>query len=342
MFFIFHLLALWLITLVSWAATTPDTVNSPLTSRGDNIEKNRQASLLLQWEYGGRLLLRAGDAMPLDGATDTLRIGALELGGEARLGPWMLHALALYEQQLTDPPQIDELFIRFQNGIPLYAQLGRQYAPFGNYDTAMINMPLTQYLGETRYEGLMGVWETDTTHLAGFTYPHQRLKDTWIWGANGGVQLGRLELNTSYMNHLNASDGFDGVLNATDTPAGVGFHAQWETDTLTLHGEWIGAVSTFKTQQLAWKNRGAQPQSWAVESRWQIVPIWHWALGYQGSAESVALGLPQQRWISTLSYQLRKNLQLAVELCQDEDYSTQNSGTGRVNRLINTQIALSF
>lgn len=341
MHYIALFLGLSIFTVTALAATKPEHATSPLTDRDDLIEKKHQTNTLpFKLEYGGRLLLRAGDAMPLDGPTDTLRVGALELFGEIKGEGWMLHGLVLYEQQLTDPPEIDELFLHLQHKA-LQLQLGRQYVPFGNYDTAMVNKPLTQYMGETRAEAVTVTYETNTQYFALFAWPHERLETT-VWGANGGVQLDKLELNVSYLSHLNASNGFDGVLDATDTPAGAGMHVQWATDTLTLRGEWIGAVNTFKVSQLAWQSHGAQPQSLVLESRWQFMPLWQWAVGYQSTMESVNLGLPEQRWITALNYQARKNLQVSVELSQDEDYSTKNGGTGRTDKLITAQIAFDF
>jgi hypothetical protein len=137
----------WVVATVgtATAATLSDQVTSPLTSREESLEKPNRLDQWTVFQWGGRLLLQAGDPVALDGRADPVRIGVLELGGDLTLGHRItLHGLVLYEQQITDPPQIDELFISAVIAQSLQLQLGRQYVPFGNYDTAMINKPLTQ------------------------------------------------------------------------------------------------------------------------------------------------------------------------------------------------------
>ncbi len=258
---------LWLTTgaTTSLAATVPQQVTSPLTGREEALHKHNQApNIDIQW--GGHLLIRAGNPPPLDGAPDDLRVGALELGGNLTLNRRViLHGLLLYEQQITDPPEMDERYLGLRLNDTLRLQIGRQYVPFGNYDTAMINMPLTQYLGETRAEAMSLAVERDTYHMALYAFNTSQTAST-VWGINLGRQWGPLEGNLSWMNDLTASGAFTDGQHASG-PVALGHHLQWTDRNWVAHLEWIGALDTLPTALALWRGQGAQPQALAAELR---------------------------------------------------------------------------
>ena len=324
------------------AATISDQVTSPLTNREESIDKNNQLHQGIDLKWGGRLLLRAGEPVPLDGNPDTLRVGSLELAGDFTLFQTLtLHGLILYEQQITDPPDLDELYVSAQLTPSLQTQLGRQYVPFGNYDTAMINMPLTQYLGETRAEAINLVWETDENHLAVY-YFNQSQTASPVWGWNVGINQGSLEGNISWISNLAASGAFSGDRNLSGPPS-AGIHVQWTEEHWVSHIEWIGALNKFETDTASWDGRGAQPQTVVAELRLRKQLFNHsadFAISWQKSWEATFLSLPQQRWMATTRWELLPSLNGAIEWMHSQAYT--DAGDPQSKQRLTAQLELTF
>ncbi|QGT78961.1 hypothetical protein GM160_08665 [Guyparkeria halophila] len=65
-------------------------------------------------------------------------------------------------------------------------------------------------------------------------------------------------------------------------------------------------------------------------------------IGYQGSQEAVALGLPARRAIASLSTEIFPRTALSLEYRHDEDYGIADGGSGKSAGTFTTQLAVTF
>ena len=66
------------------------------------------------------------------------------------------------------------------------------------------------------------------------------------------------------------------------------------------------------------------------------------ALGYQGSAQALALKLPQVRALVTFNLGIYQYTTLQLEWAQDQDYPKADGGTGQAGNGFTAQIAIEF
>ena len=66
------------------------------------------------------------------------------------------------------------------------------------------------------------------------------------------------------------------------------------------------------------------------------------AFGYQGTDESVDLGLVEELYIAALSMEILPHTNLAIEYSVGEDYSISDGGTGDDIRSATMQLAVEF
>ncbi|WP_294946662.1 hypothetical protein [Sulfurivirga sp.] len=249
------------------------------------------------------LHLRAGSPQPLDGETDHVRLRTLQWNFSASHRQVSLYGNLLYEHQITEPPEFDELQLGWRNK-PWTLQAGRLYAAFGHYDTLLLNDPLPLYLGETRIEGVQGGWEDDTRQLVLFARPDWDGHGS-RWGGSAGYTLpfGQAE-TTVHAGWISAMDA-SGV--TAQGPAGWNAHVDINSSQWRLLAEGVAALEPLD---------GAYPATWQLEGEysWQD---WRAAVSWQGSRDAAPLGLPRQRWSAGLRHQFNRVATLAGEATLD-------------------------
>lgn len=113
----------------------------------------------------------------------------------------------------------------------------------------------------------------------------------------------------------------------------------------SLIGEYLAAAESFQANEVPWNGQGAQPETWQVEAAYHFNLAKYEntiALGYQGSAEALAHGLPENRWLLGYSIGIFKNTSLGLEWAHDKDYGVEDGGTGETANTVTAQIAVEF
>lgn len=109
----------------------------------------------------------AGEAS--DESSD-ITLSTFELGLDAEFIEHVSgHALVLWEEDDTEPMDLDEGFLTLTGTeeLPLYLHAGKLYIPFGNMDTHFISDPLPLELGEIRESAVMAGYHKGTWNLFG-------------------------------------------------------------------------------------------------------------------------------------------------------------------------------
>ena len=249
-----------------------------------------------------------------------------------------------------DEIYVDEGFIMLTGPerFPAYLIAGRQYVPFGNYETMFITDPNTLILGETR-EGAA---------VAGYRVGEQFV-DISVGTFNGGAQtegdddainsfvaavtaqpLEGLNLGVSYTSNLAASNSFnDEVVDSDNLDSLVGAWSAFVTyaflERFTLIGEYVGAIDNFKAGEIYAADDGNErkPAAWNVELGAVLIDDLSVALRYGGSDDGGDDFLPEAQYGAVLNWCFIKNTNLAVEYLHGEfedDYQDTDTVTAQL------------
>ncbi|MFP4155862.1 MAG: LbtU family siderophore porin [Halothiobacillaceae bacterium] len=309
--------------------------------------------------FGGLLEVEAYHASPYVGDSERdIKLSTAELSMEAEVTPWLTGFVsALYEQDDT-PLEIDtaEIAMSTPDG-PWSLRAGQIYLPFGAYETVMVSDPLTLELGETRQTAVVGGYAQGGIDLSAYVFSGDLESGDNIgnWGLRAGwvgepFAGSELALSAGYLNSLGESDGLEGGIQ--DAGAGnTSRVAAWTANAVFIFndflfvGEYLSALDDFDATAISYRNQGARPAAWNLEGSYGFdmmgMPV-RAGIGYQGSQESIALELPEQRLLGSITFEMHDHAALSFEYAHDTDYGTSEGGTGKNAGTFTALLAVSF
>jgi len=294
-----------------------------------------------------------------DNDSSDITLATVELDIDVDLHKYVKsHILFLWEEDDTEPVDIDEAYIYLGNTeeFPLFAQVGKLYIPFGNFESHMISDPLTLELGETRETAIVVGAEYNGLHASTYVFNgdiNESGDDDEIkcFGIAAGYVFENdafgIDVGMGWTNNLADSDTLKDTLPSEidDYVDGITAHAILSWQGLQLIGEYLGALDDFKVSELEFKGDGAEPEAWNIELGYTFEIASHetvFAIAYQGSDEALALELPEQRYLGSFGIGLIDGLSLAVEYAHDKDYDKSDGGSGDSADSVTMQLALEF
>lgn len=297
-----------------------------------------------------------------ESASDVV-VSAVELDLHALVNDWARgHILLLWEEDASANIEVDEavVFLGNPEKLPFFINVGKMYVPFGTYGTYLIQDPLTLEIGESNETALQaGVEYNDffgTIYVFNGDMDEKGGNDSI---SNFGTSMGYgfagqatiLQVSLDFISNLADSDMLTdtlqgmGVSAVVDHVAGIGAHLQVQHGPFTLYTEYITALEEFDAAELAFQGQGAEPSAWHAElayTREILNRETDFALSYQGTRESVNLGLPESRYMAGINIALNGHFFLAFEYVHDEDYAAAEGGTGESLDMFTTQLAFEF
>lgn len=302
-------------------------------------------------------------------------VDELNIGIEAKVHKFAKAKISLlYEQNITDL-EIDEAFLTLgKEGSPIFLTVGQQYVAFGNFETHMISDSLTLEIGEARETALQANVEYGGFYGSIFAFNGSTQENPIAGAGTGedkidhyGLNLGfasetkafAYDIGLSYINDIGDSDGVTNALGGKNAAAllpdyqyvnALGTHVLLNMGQFSFIGEYIGALGSFNVGHLNFNNQGAVLQAWNTELGYSLNMLGKkasLALGYQGTKEALALGLPKNRYLVGLSMGIYDNTTLSFEYAHEQDYNlgeTGNTitGTGNEQDRVTLQLALEF
>ncbi|MFW6387040.1 MAG: LbtU family siderophore porin [Thermodesulfobacteriota bacterium] len=303
-----------------------------------------------------------------DGSEDAsdLVLATVELGIDAELTEHVSgHVLLLWEEDDTEPIDVDEAFMLFDGGndAPVWIRAGKMYVPFGNFSSNMISDPLTLEIGETNESAVEAGVRMGNFYALAYVFNgdvDEAGDDNHIdnFGAQMGYALEQdsfsLDASISYINNLVDSDGWEGELDSDldDYVGGLGMHAVIEAGAFNIIGEYILALDD--PEYVAGNS---------VEER-DAIEVWNLEVGYaftmfnkealvgvayQGSnngdsfmpegyasADDELDFIPQDRYMFTIGTEILPHTSLGLEYLHDE-YEDDDSAD-----IVTAQLALEF
>ncbi|RDH92416.1 MAG: hypothetical protein DIZ77_00775 [endosymbiont of Seepiophila jonesi] len=310
----------------------------------------------------GLVEVEAGYSVGPDGSQSDISLSTVELGMDAQVAPWVnAHVLILYEEDGSDSPEVDEGIVTLQNQdvSPFSLAVGRMTLPFGNYESAMVSDPLTQEIGEIRETALQAGYHSGGFYSSAFIFDGETKtggsKSMDQYGFNLGLAQDEegavfgYDIGLSWINNLadsnNLQDAIADPLNLTGKISGYSVHALATTGRFTVIGEYLAASSAFNSADLAFNGTGAKPVAFNVEANYFFSLADKeaiFAIAWQGTQETLALALPESRYLATLSVGIYENTVLSFEYAHDEDYAASEGGSGETTDTITVQLAVVF
>lgn len=295
---------------------------------------------------------------------DALDVATVELGLDVKATDWATgHILVKYEEDGgNDDLFIDEAAITLgnQEAFPLNLTIGKFYMPFGNFETNMIQDPLTLEIGEINdtgasigleangfsaalygYKGMNESGASDTAKgfgvMAGYNYDQDDFSFT------GGL---------SWTNNMADSDGaiadaFDesGLDTIEQTVSGGGIHIRAGFGPVSVIGEYVSALDDFSLTEVEFLGHGAEPKAWNAELVYTVELLNRetvFAVGWQQTDEAVAIGLPESRHIVSAGMEIIPDTVLTLEYHYDSDYDIAENGSGEHANVFTAQLAYQF
>jgi len=242
------------------------------------------------------------------------------------------HVMFKYED---DDLFVDEGFITLvgTESFPAYLIAGRQYIPFGNYDSHFVTDPTTLILGETNEGAVVAGYryggEMVDVSVGAFNGRAKKIgKDDAIDSFVGSVVVNPFEslmLGASYTSNLAGSDSFsEAVVDKDNLDSLVGGWSAFLTfeflERFKVIGEYVGALDSFKAGEIydAADTKERKPSAWNVELGVAVIDNLELAARYEGSDDGGAEFLPESRYGVVLNWGIFENTNLALEYLHGE------------------------
>jgi len=242
------------------------------------------------------------------------------------------HVMFKYED---DDLFVDEGFITLvgTESFPAYLIAGRQYIPFGNYDSHFVTDPTTLILGETNAGAVVAGYryggEMVDVSVGAFNGKAKKIgKDDAIDSFVGSVVVNPFEslmLGASYTSNLAGSDSFsEAVVDKDNLDSLVGGWSAFLTfeflERFKVIGEYVGALDSFKAGEIydAADTKERKPSAWNVELGVAVIENLELAARYEGSDDGGADFLPESQHGVVLNWGIFENTNLALEYLHGE------------------------
>lgn len=326
----------------------------------ENIEERRAAvtgenPAPLSWQLGQTRFTLSGlieaeaSLVHIEGGDeeDDLRLCTLQIGLDAEFTPWLGgHIIGLWEEDDTEPMVVDEAVISLTSPWQLGGQtpalhLGRQYLPFGRFESVMISDPLTLDLGETHTTAAVLAldgerWSASLGTFDGSVDDGDDRLDSWLLAIEATPREG-VTLGASWISDLAESDAAlvqDEGSYGDEVPGWSAFVALAHGN-FGLNAEYLAAVDRFEDEQVAFGEdlTGRRPQAWNLEFSWQATEQLQLAARYEEADDYQA---DVRRYGATASYGLCDYALLAVEYLHADAIDEEPSHT------LTAQLAVEF
>lgn len=214
---------------------------------------------------------------------DDLRLSTVQLGLEAEITSWLgAHVIGLWEEEDTEPMVVDEAVLSLTSPWQVGGQtpalhVGRQYLPFGRFDSAMVSDPLTLELGETHTTAALLAltgerWSAKVGAFEGSVDDGDDGIDSWV-AAVETTPLEGITVGASWISDL-AESGAELVADEgfyRDAVAGWSAFVALHHGSLGMTAEYLAAMERFKAEQAEAGGdlTGERPEAWSLELSWQ-------------------------------------------------------------------------
>ncbi len=285
-----------------------------------------------------------------------ISLATVELGLDVKVNPHVCgHVLFLYEEAPDADIEVDEGLVLFfgDEEYPLYLSFGRQYVPFGKFESHFISDPLTLELGETRETAVVAGYENALVNvfLGAFNGDVNETEnvddhiDDYVAGLTltfTKVEFGTIAIGVSHIGNIAESDALTEEVATVDgtvedkVPGYSTFVSMTVREKLFFEAEFLGAGRDFKAGELSFDSgKSYKPAAWNVELAYLLTEALEIAVRYGGSGDGGDF-LPEVLYGGCLSLSVLENTRLAFEF-QGGEYENHDDVISAV-----AQLAVAF
>ncbi|MBI5599546.1 MAG: LbtU family siderophore porin [Deltaproteobacteria bacterium] len=277
-------------------------------------------------------------------------LATVQLGLNAKITPQLGGSiLLLWEENNTEPMEVDEAYLRFKSEDGFGVKAGRFYLPFGVFTSHFVSDPFTLGLGETRKEAVVVSYRPGSSGWPSWTAGWSPELSAGAFDGNTGNGGANIVATATITPRDGLSFAVFYISDMAETNAGLmtspykgkGVHGRGASFTFTeggwdLSAEYIGAGERFSSLDLDadGNGKGDWPQAYNVELAYRPSEHIEFAARYEGSSEFFAF--PESQWGLAVSYHLFDGVTLKMEHLRGAYY------VGGDRDLTSAQIALAF
>lgn len=332
------------------ATTITCLLGAHLAFAEGEAEKEQSTSMNEFVSLSGAIEVEAAYAEDFEGVSEsTLDLATAEFALEAQVTDWAAGIMAIEWDGDEEKLNIDEAYILVGNEdeFPLVGQFGRFVVPFGVYEGNTISDPLTKEAFETKEDAAMAnlgmgdfygnlyVFNGDTNEGGGTDHIEH-------FGVNVGYEMDNDDLvfgaGMGYISSVFDSDGLtDGFPDSleSDYAGGLAVNAKLGIAGIGLFAEYVTALDSVN---------GVEPSAMQLEATYVTEVAEReifFSLGYSATDE-LSGALPESRIAAAAGIGLTEGLGLTAEYSHDEDYDTNEGGTGEGADAFVVQLAYEF
>ena len=351
-------------SLITSAILTPFLVSSVAFAEDKGL--TMEVGALVEVELDYRVdNTDSNDPNTKDTSSSDISVATVELYFDGQLTDWISgHVQLLWEQDVTDPIDMDEAYIAIANEeiSSMSYIFGKMYTPFGSFESNMIFDPLTLELGETNESAALIGYDNNFYALGyifnGDINETSKINDGDNNIDNFGLKIGyaignetfSIDAGVDYINNLADSDVLQVfTVNGLESfVAGLGVHANFNFGMFTVIAEYVDAMDDFQVNELIDEDNNPlntqkrSPSAYNIEAGFEIGTITTLAVGYQGSSDAMDIGFPESVGLIAVGLDIADSTGLSFELAFPSEYSTSEGGDGETDIVFTTQLAIEF
>ncbi len=315
---------------------------APLTDWIDNIT----ITGLLEAEAGYTKFDPAAAGEPDEEASDIV-FSTMEIGFDAAFSPHISgHLLFLWEEDETEPVDLDEGFISVYGGdlCPIHVNAGKFYLPFGHFESFFITDPLTLELGETNESAVLlgyraslfdmgaGVFNGDINEIGAddhinnfFGYAAVALPEGFFPGielTSGVSYISNIADSDLLSAEITSEDGIQNLVSGISAYVSASFYNR-----VFFMAEYTGALDDFTDGEFDFADGPVKPKTWNTELAYVFASECGFGIKYEGADDGGAL-LPETRFGAIAFCQPFTRTYLGIEYLWEEfetDDDTQSA-----------------
>lgn len=322
----------------------------------NKVSENLSIGGLVEVEAGGEDNNQSGDD------SSDIALATVELGIDSEVSENVSgHVLLLWEEG-EGPVEVDEGTIEIQSSYGAGLIAGKQYIPFGSFDSHFISDPLTLELGETNESTVILTYATDHFEVAvgAFNGDIDKTGDDQVDNLVAALTFNigeNFSLGTSYLSDMSDTDSYivestltsNGAEIITEDIPGVSGFVNLTVGSINFVAEYLGAIEHFDSldlEQVA-DGKDERPYTYNIELAYAVSESTEIALKAEGSGDfGDGTDIPEEQYGAAVSFGIAENTSLAFEYMDgrfEEKGLDKNGNPGdRDRQLYTAQLAIEF
>jgi hypothetical protein len=300
------------------------------------VGKKLEVVGLLEMKYG----MSRGDSGHVNGP----RADKAEVGVTYKpTDKFDLNAVLLYEDKKFSA---DEAKVTW-HALPddkLDITAGKQYVPFGSFESSMVSDPITKVLGETRRNKVIQASSTwGNLHTAAYVFDGTSPKTGGTgthksgYGLSVGYGTDKASGGVDYLSNLAESKLFGNTNNATNKVPALSIHGVTKIGRFSVSGEHMAAMKAFQPGDLdGMVTVAAKPSVTHLEADLDLNHDRTVAVAWNGSSNAQEIGLVKDDIGVTYRQPIYKDLNGGLELKRSKGYD------GVKDNVLTAQLSYEF